>query len=64
MTNKKLEQASTALSLTARKLVEPNGAGITNTICRAELAAIVAAITHHALITHCFRQSHLSSSNT
>jgi ribonuclease HI len=27
--------------------VEPNGAGITNTICRAELAAIAAAITHN-----------------
>eukprot|EP00983_Pelagomonas_calceolata_P002891 95021-Pelagomonas_calceolata.AAC.1 len=27
------------------KLVEPNGAGITNTICRAELAEIAAAIT-------------------
>eukprot|EP00983_Pelagomonas_calceolata_P003991 129997-Pelagomonas_calceolata.AAC.1 len=26
--------------------VEPNGAGIINTICRAELAAIAAAITH------------------
>jgi len=26
--------------------VEPNGAGITNTIGRAELAAIAAAITH------------------
>eukprot|EP00983_Pelagomonas_calceolata_P041493 1138093-Pelagomonas_calceolata.AAC.1 len=26
--------------------VEPNGAGITNTICRAELAASAAAITH------------------
>eukprot|EP00983_Pelagomonas_calceolata_P073642 1152209-Pelagomonas_calceolata.AAC.4 len=28
------------------KLVEPNGARVTNTICRAEQAAIVAAITH------------------
>jgi len=27
-------------------LVEPNGAGITNNICRAELAGIAAAITH------------------
>eukprot|EP00983_Pelagomonas_calceolata_P078836 1154404-Pelagomonas_calceolata.AAC.2 len=25
---------------------EPNGAGITNTICRSELAAIAAAVTH------------------
>eukprot|EP00983_Pelagomonas_calceolata_P124688 1161133-Pelagomonas_calceolata.AAC.1 len=31
------------------KFVEPNGAGITNTICRAELAAIAAAITHSYL---------------
>ncbi len=30
----------------SRNLVEPNGAGITNTIGRAELAAIAAAITH------------------
>eukprot|EP00983_Pelagomonas_calceolata_P081272 1155505-Pelagomonas_calceolata.AAC.1 len=30
----------------SKKFVEPNGAGITNTICRAELAAIAAAITH------------------
>eukprot|EP00983_Pelagomonas_calceolata_P052069 1142675-Pelagomonas_calceolata.AAC.2 len=28
------------------ELVEPNGAGIANTICQAELAAIAAAITH------------------
>eukprot|EP00983_Pelagomonas_calceolata_P023369 735773-Pelagomonas_calceolata.AAC.1 len=45
MANKKLEQVSTALSLTG-EVVELNGAGITNTICRAELAAVVAAITH------------------
>eukprot|EP00983_Pelagomonas_calceolata_P030893 970510-Pelagomonas_calceolata.AAC.1 len=30
----------------SKNFVEPNGAGITNTICRAELAAIAAAITH------------------
>eukprot|EP00983_Pelagomonas_calceolata_P050929 1142193-Pelagomonas_calceolata.AAC.2 len=29
-----------------KNLVEPNGAGITNTIGRAELAAIAAALTH------------------
>eukprot|EP00983_Pelagomonas_calceolata_P014077 450446-Pelagomonas_calceolata.AAC.1 len=46
MANKELEQAPTALSLTGKKCVEPNGAGITNTNCQAELAAISAAITH------------------
>eukprot|EP00983_Pelagomonas_calceolata_P066189 1148905-Pelagomonas_calceolata.AAC.1 len=30
----------------SRSFVKPNGAGITNTICRAELAAISAAVTH------------------
>eukprot|EP00983_Pelagomonas_calceolata_P125683 1161227-Pelagomonas_calceolata.AAC.10 len=30
----------------SKSFVEPNDAGITNTICRAELAAIAAAITH------------------
>eukprot|EP00983_Pelagomonas_calceolata_P021667 678671-Pelagomonas_calceolata.AAC.1 len=29
-----------------RSVVKPNGAGFTNTICRAELAAIAAAITY------------------
>eukprot|EP00983_Pelagomonas_calceolata_P056847 1144809-Pelagomonas_calceolata.AAC.2 len=45
MASKKLEQASTALSLsgTEKKKVEPDGAEITNTICRAKLAAIAAA---------------------
>ncbi len=33
-------------SLGYSNLVEPNGAGITNIIGRAELAAIAAAITH------------------
>eukprot|EP00983_Pelagomonas_calceolata_P134489 1162065-Pelagomonas_calceolata.AAC.11 len=31
----------------SRNLVEPNGAGITNTIGRAEPAAIAAALTHN-----------------
>eukprot|EP00983_Pelagomonas_calceolata_P041084 1137898-Pelagomonas_calceolata.AAC.1 len=48
MANKKLEQASTALT-DSKNSVNPNGAGITNTICRAELAAIAAAITHSYL---------------
>eukprot|EP00983_Pelagomonas_calceolata_P013149 420079-Pelagomonas_calceolata.AAC.1 len=30
----------------SKNLVEPNGAGITNTIGRAELAAIAAALAH------------------
>eukprot|EP00983_Pelagomonas_calceolata_P001501 50288-Pelagomonas_calceolata.AAC.1 len=30
----------------SRSFVEPDGAGVTNTICRAKLAAIAAAITH------------------
>eukprot|EP00983_Pelagomonas_calceolata_P013554 433879-Pelagomonas_calceolata.AAC.1 len=30
----------------SKNLVEPNGAGIINTIGRAELAAIAAALTH------------------
>eukprot|EP00983_Pelagomonas_calceolata_P075542 1153064-Pelagomonas_calceolata.AAC.1 len=30
----------------SKNLVEPNGAGVTNTIGRAELAAIAAALTH------------------
>eukprot|EP00983_Pelagomonas_calceolata_P056275 1144522-Pelagomonas_calceolata.AAC.1 len=30
----------------SRSFVEPNGAGITNTTCQAELAATAAAITH------------------
>eukprot|EP00983_Pelagomonas_calceolata_P091713 1157580-Pelagomonas_calceolata.AAC.3 len=46
MANKEKEQASSALLLTTKIYVEPNGAGITNMICRAELAAIAAAITH------------------
>eukprot|EP00983_Pelagomonas_calceolata_P029384 920856-Pelagomonas_calceolata.AAC.1 len=46
MASKRLEQVFIALSQTAKNFVEPNGAGITNTICRAKLAAIAAAITH------------------
>eukprot|EP00983_Pelagomonas_calceolata_P050642 1142068-Pelagomonas_calceolata.AAC.1 len=30
----------------SKNIVKPKGAGITNTICRAELAAIAAAIVH------------------
>eukprot|EP00983_Pelagomonas_calceolata_P005018 164153-Pelagomonas_calceolata.AAC.1 len=36
----------------SRNLVEPNGAGITSTIGRAELAAIAAALTHKHTHTH------------
>eukprot|EP00967_Tisochrysis_lutea_P018645 scaffold21142_cov21-Tisochrysis_lutea.AAC.1 len=43
--NKKLEQASTALSLIAH-FVEPNSAGTTNTVCQAELTTTAAAIMH------------------
>jgi len=41
-------------------LVEPNGAGMTNTIERAELAAIAAAMTHNHnhFATHCFTSLH------
>jgi hypothetical protein len=42
-------------------LVEPNGAGLTNTIGRAELAAIAAALAHEH--THIARQSYLTPSN-
>eukprot|EP00983_Pelagomonas_calceolata_P060846 1146550-Pelagomonas_calceolata.AAC.3 len=40
-------------------LVEPDGAGITNTIGRAELAAIAAALTQE--YTHCHGQPQLTS---
>eukprot|EP00983_Pelagomonas_calceolata_P032938 1032020-Pelagomonas_calceolata.AAC.1 len=36
----------------SENLIEPNGAGITNTIRRAELAAIAAALTHEHTHTH------------
>eukprot|EP00983_Pelagomonas_calceolata_P048510 1141069-Pelagomonas_calceolata.AAC.1 len=45
MANKKLEQVYIALT-DNKNCVEPYGAGITNTICQVELAAIAAAITH------------------
>eukprot|EP00983_Pelagomonas_calceolata_P099518 1158467-Pelagomonas_calceolata.AAC.1 len=38
-----MEQASAALSLTPESLLSPT-AGITDTLCRAELAAIAAAM--------------------
>eukprot|EP00983_Pelagomonas_calceolata_P038861 1136947-Pelagomonas_calceolata.AAC.1 len=43
----------------SKNLVEPNGAGITNTIGRAELAAIATAIAHEH--THCHGQPQLTS---
>eukprot|EP00967_Tisochrysis_lutea_P136623 scaffold243933_cov17-Tisochrysis_lutea.AAC.1 len=47
MANEQLEQASIALLLTANlKFVEPNGAGMINITCRAELAAIATANVH------------------
>jgi len=47
-----LGQESITPARATLNLVEPNGAGITNTIGRAELAAIAAAFTHdHTHIT-------------
>eukprot|EP00983_Pelagomonas_calceolata_P024985 785564-Pelagomonas_calceolata.AAC.2 len=43
----------------SKNLVEPNCADITNTIGRAELAAIAAALTHK--YTRCHRQPQLTS---
>eukprot|EP00983_Pelagomonas_calceolata_P011151 359138-Pelagomonas_calceolata.AAC.1 len=47
----------------SKNLVEPNGTGITNTIGRAELAAIADALTHSRTHTHtrCHRQPQLTS---
>ncbi len=44
-------------------LVEPNGAGITNTTGRAELAFIAAAITHDHIHIATASQPNLTSSN-
>jgi hypothetical protein len=44
------------------EVIEPNGAGLTNTIRRAELAAIAAALTH-INPPFCHRQSYLTPPN-
>eukprot|EP00983_Pelagomonas_calceolata_P031146 977536-Pelagomonas_calceolata.AAC.1 len=42
-------------------LVEPNGAGITKSIGRAELAAIAAALTHEHTHTHTYTHTHVAT---
>eukprot|EP00983_Pelagomonas_calceolata_P080330 1155103-Pelagomonas_calceolata.AAC.1 len=46
MAYKKFEAGVYCLYTDSKSFVEPNGDGSTNTICRAEPAAIAAAITH------------------